>query len=230
MKKINDAAPKGIIFDLDGTLLDSLKDIALSMNEVLVNMGLNPHPISDYRYFVGSGVRELLNRALPEELLTDEMIVEFTDSFRELYSRQWVENTCPYPGILNLLDSLVQNQVLLGVLSNKPHDFTCRMVESCFPKPYFAAVMGARENVPIKPHPESALQIAEQWNISPEKILFVGDTSVDMETARNAGMIGVGVSWGFRTVEELLESGARTILDHPKDLLKDFFAAERSSC
>lgn len=221
------AVPKGIIFDLDGTLLDSLLDIALSLNLVLEKMGLKPHPIDDYRYYVGSGVKELLRRALPEEMLTEKTVTDFTEAFRNVYYDQWKVHTKPYPGILNLLDELAKMNIKMAVLSNKPHDFTCRIVENRLPVSLFDRVRGAKEDIPVKPHPEGAVRIAADWNIAPENIFFVGDTAVDIETARNAGMVPVGVSWGFRPVSELLQSGAQYLLHHPDDLLYYFSHPEK---
>ncbi len=228
MKKHQKSA-HGIIFDLDGTLLDSLKDIALSLNWVLQSRGLQTFPIESYRYFVGSGLRELLYRALPETTLDERMVEEFANDFRKIYLIQWKENTRPYAGIISLLEKLNAMQVPLAILSNKPHDFTCRIVKECLSTRYFQPIYGARENAPKKPHPDAALQIAAAWNLDPRNILFIGDTPVDMETARKADMVPIGVAWGFRTIKELQESGASAILHQPHQLLEKFFARQEKN-
>lgn len=208
-----------VIFDLDGTLLDSLADIAEAANRVLASRELPTFDVSTYRQFVGKGVRALMERALPATHQDPETIAAASDQFRRVYSQTWNLTTQPYPGIRELLTTLGQRGVKLAVLSNKPHVNTTTCVNEFFDATTFVAVLGQRHDIPCKPDPASALEIAEMLDITPDQTLFVGDSNVDMQTAVNSGMKGVGVSWGFRSREELLASGASLVIDHPRQLL-----------
>lgn len=208
-----------VIFDLDGTLLDTLGDIANSMNRVLLDNRLPAHPVERYRYFVGEGVRRLAQQALPENSADDDLLNRCVKSFHEIYSQNWHATTQPYPGIPELLASLSGRPLKLAVLSNKPHDFTRLCVKRFFPDIRFHAITGNRQGVPPKPDPESAIQISESLNTPPERFIFTGDTAIDMKTAIGAGMFPVGVLWGFRSKEELVQNGAKALIGHPGELL-----------
>lgn len=211
---------KGIIFDLDGTLIDSLADIATAANAVLEQFGFAVHPIQDYRIFVGDGVNVLMERIVPGQELTDEFKMKFLLAWKKEYSKQWNVQTRPYDGILDLINELKKGGYRLGVLSNKPQEFTQACVAEFFESDLIKPVWGLCEDRPKKPDPKGALEMASEWGLAPDEILYVGDTSTDMQTAVNAGMWPLGVSWGFRSKQELLAHGARSIIDHPMDLMK----------
>jgi phosphoglycolate phosphatase len=197
--------PRGVIFDLDGTLADSLEDIASAMNRTLAGPGFPVHPISDYRTFVGEGVRKLVERALPPG--TEHLRDAFLAAYQADYAEHLLDATRLFPGISGVLDGLAAAGVPMGVLSNKTDLPTRRMVEALCGRWKFGAVVGERPGVPRKPDPSSALALADALGAPPEAVAFVGDTSVDMLTARAASMRPVGVLWGFRP-KEVLASGA----------------------
>jgi len=208
---------KAVIFDLDGTLLNSLEDIADSANSVLSNHDLPTHKPDDYKIFVGSGISELMSRALPEK--DPDTIDDYVKEFREEYARNWNVKTEPYAGIAAMLDELVSRKIKIAVLSNKLHAFTKQCVDELLPRWKFNIVMGLQNDIPPKPDPTSALQIAKQLNIDPLHILYVGDSDIDMKTALAACMHPVGVLWGFRTKKELQKNGAKTLIEKPQELL-----------
>lgn len=220
---MSSSSPKarGVLFDLDGTLLDTLRDLADSGNEVLVARGFSPHPIDAYRTFVGSGMANLVRDIFPESSrpTSDAEIEGVLAEYRAAYERNWLNSTAPFPGVAALLDRLVGDRVPLGVVSNKAHDFTLRCVEAFLGAWEWSAVLGHRDGHARKPDPAGALEAAARLGVPPEECLFVGDSDVDMMTARNAGMHAVGVAWGFRSVTELRTAGAATILDEPPELL-----------
>lgn len=207
----------GMLFDLDGTLLNSLKDIANAMNTVLERNGYPAHPLKDYNHHVGDGMDTLARRVLPAEA-DSETRARIVREMKRQYSDSWYHWTAPYDGIHTLLHTLSALPLRLGVLSNKPDEFTTVIVEHFFPLTSWAAVRGARPGVPVKPAPDAALAIAAEWGLPPEQILFVGDTSTDVLTAVNAGMPCIGVTWGFRDRAELLRHGAKWIVDHPAEI------------
>lgn len=208
-----------VVFDLDGTLLDSLADIAHAANEVLVELGMPPHELDAYRYLVGEGVKVLFERAVPAEKREPAWIDRCVAGFRRTYERHWNQRSRPYEGIAELLDGLVQRGKRLAVLSNKPQEFTERCVREFFAAWPFDLVLGQREGIPRKPDPAGAIEIARRWNLAPAACLYLGDTSIDMQTAVRAGMHAVGVLWGFRPRQELEEHGAAAIVAHPREVL-----------
>ncbi len=210
---------KAIIFDLDGTLLDTIEDIGAAVNAVLKDFGFPPHELEKYKMFVGDGAEELVSRALPEDNRTDETIRKGVDLFVSYYDEFWRNHTHLYPGIGDLLDTLLRRDIPLAILSNKPHAFTLAMVEELLPDREFEVVRGLQNGIPKKPDPAGAILIAEQLRILPEHFCFVGDSGIDMHTAGNAGMFACGVSWGFRSERELHSAGARKILNTPDELL-----------
>jgi phosphoglycolate phosphatase len=210
---------KAVIFDLDGTLIDTLADIGNSVNRVLARMGLPPHTLEKYRGFVGDGSKMLVTRALGEEARNEKRILECLEGFFEDYGRNWRDLTKPYEGIPELLDELAIRGIKTAVLSNKRHDLTQQCVDYFFPGGGFDAVFGLRASIPRKPHPAGALEIADILMLPLKKFLYAGDSGTDMETALGAQMFPVGVLWGFRTQAELLEKGAGAVIDHPMELL-----------
>jgi phosphoglycolate phosphatase len=208
---------RAIVFDLDGTLLDTLDDIADSANAVLAAEGFPPHTPADYRRFIGEGVAVLFARALPED--DPEAVARCVAAFPEAYGRGWNVKTRPYDGIPALLDALTARGLPLAVLSNKPDAFTRLCVAEYLAAWEFRQVLGQRAGVPRKPDPAGAVEIAERLGVSAGDCLYVGDSAIDVETARRARMRPVGVSWGFRPVVELTQAGAEVILDRPADLL-----------
>ncbi len=212
-------AGRAVIFDLDGTLLDSLEDLADSMNAVLLRSGLPTHPLDAYRYFVGEGIEMLVRRAVPEPERTPERLAGHVAAMRSEYEIRSVVKTRPYPGVPDLLDALQSREVPAAILSNKPHEATLDVVARLLGRWSFRAVLGARPTVPKKPDPAGALEIAGGLGIPPEEILYLGDTATDMRTARAACMRAVGALWGFRTADELREAGAEFLARDPGDLL-----------
>ncbi len=209
-----------VLFDLDGTLLDTLADIGRAANETLEELGFPPHPIESYRQFIGDGLATLFHRALPAGMDAAAVVDQCVDGFRKYYGQSWNVASRPYAGIPELLDGLVNRSLGLAVLSNKPHAFTVQCVNELLPRWPFRVVLGDREGHARKPDPVEALRIATQLDVAPEQMVYLGDSSIDMTTARRAGMIPVGVAWGFRTVDELRASGAVRIITHPLELLR----------
>ena len=210
---------RAVVFDLDGTLLDTLADIGDSANEVLRQHEFPEHPYSAYRRFIGDGVLMLFERALPEAARQPDVIAACAQGFEESYGRHWKSKTTLYAGIAELLTTLQQRTLPLTVLSNKPHAFTVKCVAEFLPEWHFDVVFGQRNAVPRKPDPAGAIEICERLNLPPAECLYLGDSSVDMQTARNAGMLAVGASWGFRDADELRVHGANFVIDHPRELL-----------
>lgn len=209
----------GIIFDLDGTLLDTLEDLADSMNAVLAGLDLPQHPLSDYRYHVGKGMRNLITNVLPPELRNDELIENcFTAMFTE-YGSRWDAKTQPYDGIPELLDALTAMKICMSIVSNKDHYFTTRVVEKFLGRWKFDAVFGERSGIARKPDPVSLIEAAGIMALSPGEIICLGDSGSDMTAAINAGMLPVGALWGFRDAQELLDNGAKKLLKKPGELL-----------
>ncbi len=213
---------QAVIFDLDGTLLNTLADISDSVNQMLSEHGFSTHTTDDYRRFIGNGIQMLVTRALPVAGRSEELIHACVHRAREIYWENWNRKTRPYNGVMDLLNILETKNVPKAILSNKPHDFTVRYVDAYFPDITFLAVMGQNDRFPVKPDPASALDIAQQMGIVPSSFLFVGDSAIDVKTALSAGMYAVGVAWGFKGHEELAKAGCNTLVDHPSEILKLF--------
>jgi len=210
---------KAVCFDLDGTLLDSLADLADCTNKILLKRGFPEHPVDAFRYFVGDGAKMLMTRVLPEEVRNESLIEDCRQDFETSYRECWNEQTIPYKDIPELLDALIGRQLKLTVLSNKPNEFTLLMVENLLAQWNFEVVLGQREGIPRKPDPAGMLEICQQLEIPAEAFLYLGDTATDMKTAVSAGCFPVGVLWGFRTEEELRDNGARAIVKEPLEVL-----------
>jgi len=210
---------RAVLFDLDGTLLDTIDDLADSMNATLQKYGYPPHPVPDYKYFVGDGLANLVLRTLPEDHRDEETLNRVIAAEREEYGRGWANKTRPYDGVPTLLDALEEQKIAMCVLSNKPDDFTRQMVQALLPKWRFAVVRGERKDTPRKPDPTGARRIASELGLPEAAFLYVGDTGTDMRTAVASGMFPVGALWGFRPQEELVEGGAKALIEQPADLL-----------
>jgi phosphoglycolate phosphatase len=211
---------RAVLLDLDGTLLDTLEDIADSVNCVLDRIGFRRHSIEAYKRFVGDGVQDLASRALPEGERDPVRVGKVVAAIREEYSKRWAEKTRPYEGIPELLDALTASGIKMAVWSNKPDDTTRLMVSRLLPRWRFEAVMGAQSAIPKKPDPTGATEIAKRLHIPPGEFLYLGDGDTDMKAASAAGMYPVGALWGFRSRDELLASGAKRLISHPMDLMK----------
>jgi len=206
-----------VMFDLDGTLLDTLDDIARCVNTCLADMGDPPRTREAVRMMVGDGVEVLCARALARS--SPARVAEMIGRMKQYYREQLFVSTRPYPGILDLLDSLRSKSLRLAILSNRPHEVTVPLVEKFFPGPSFEAVLGGREDVPPKPDPHGAFQIAGDLGLRPSQILYVGDSPVDVKTGKAAGMPTLAVTWGFRD-EDLLRVESPTWIAHkPEDIL-----------
>ncbi|MGJ0331384.1 HAD family hydrolase [Arcobacter cryaerophilus gv. pseudocryaerophilus] len=209
---------KTVIFDLDGTLLDSIEDIASSMNKVLESLQLPTHKIEDYKYFVGGGVDILVENALNNQ--SKEIKDEVIKRFKIEYDGKLHSKTLPYDGIYELLDELKKLDINLAVLSNKPHEFTVSYVNHFFKNYNFKEIHGQKKDVPKKPDPKAALDIVKCLDSSCENTYFIGDTKIDMQTAKSANMTAIGVLWGFRDEKELRDFGADFIVSNPLEILK----------
>ena len=208
---------KLVIFDLDGTLVNSLEDLGNACNSALESFGYPVHPMESFRYFVGDGVPMLIRRALPESERSEENIARVKAVFDEIYGRNYNVCTRPYDGITELLDKLKAEGILIAVASNKPDNFTQTIVTSMFGDT-FSYVSGKKEGFEKKPDPQIALHIMEKLGVSPKDVLFAGDSSVDMQTAHNAGCDCIGCVWGFRTLQELTDNKATYIANSPIDI------------
>jgi phosphoglycolate phosphatase len=210
---------KAVIFDLDGTLLNTLDDLADSMNSVLEHNHLPTHPPEAYNYFVGDGIEMLVQRALPFQVAGDDELLRWVREMKGEYARRWLCRTRPYPGVPEMLDAFAAAGIRMTVLSNKPDDASQVIVQALLPNAGFRLVLGATPERPKKPDPSAALEIAARLDIPPCEFLFIGDTPIDMHTARAAGMFPLGVLWGFRPAEQLIEAGARMLVAQADHLI-----------
>ncbi len=219
-----------IIFDLDGTLLDTIPDLAASMNHSLVVHDLNPLPVENYNHYLGDGVYMLAERVLHDQPDPahwedcDQLKKDLIYTMKEAYTHRWNQTTKPYPGIVDLLDALRREGCRLAVVSNKPHDSAVQMTEYFFGSDCFDMILGQREGVPVKPAPHGVNDVIAHLALDRSQILYVGDTNTDMETAKNADLTSIGVAWGFRSVEELTAHGAQFVVHEAKEILDIFLA------
>ena len=207
-----------VIFDLDGTLLDTLDAIAAAANHVLEQRGRPARQAPSYLPHVGYGLNHLLEKTL--ETTNPAELAPAREMFTEFYAANEGPLTRVYPGIAHTLEPLQEAGIRLGVLSNKPQAATARNVAACLPHIRFDLVRGQREGAAVKPDPEPALEMARHWGLAPSAVMLVGDSEVDMQTARRAGMVPIGVSWGFRSPALLREEGAQQVIDDPEQLLE----------
>lgn len=205
------------VFDLDGTLLDTIDDLAYAVNTALTENGFPTHPREAYFYFVGNGARTLVQRALPQDV--EKTVFETVYArYSELYEAHWNVFTKPYDGILDLLAALRADGIPLGVVSNKVHDRTLEVIDTFFPNT-FDAVFGNRPGVPLKPDPAGVFDALAALGSDPAHAFYLGDTGVDIETGKRAGIYSAGALWGFRTAEELTAAGADILCTAPSDAL-----------
>lgn len=209
-----------VIFDLDGTLLNTLKDLTDCHNRVLESEGFPPHPDTSYKYFVGDGARKCVERALPETARTEQIINRCVKAQAKDYADNWHVATEEYEGITSLLKELSRNKIKIGVLSNKDHHFAELCIRHFFPNIAFDVIQGYMHGVPHKPDPTGARIIAEKMGVKCQEIVFLGDSAMDMSTAVAVNMRGIGALWGFRTDGELIEAGASALIETPGQLLE----------
>jgi phosphoglycolate phosphatase len=208
-----------IIFDLDGTLVNSLDDLADATNIVLADSGFGTHPVYAFRYFVGDGFYPLVQRALPENRRDPVTIERLVEALSVEYAGRMTRKTRPYPGIRKLLNACVSSGLKAAVLTNKPDGAAKEVVTQLLPDTAFDRVLGTGVGFPKKPDPAGALCLAGDLGADPGQCVFIGDSAVDMETAVASGMFALGALWGFRTAEELLEAGARMLAKSPLDVV-----------
>lgn len=212
---------RAVIFDLDGTLSDSIHSIKYCGDKAMEAVGMSGFSTDDYKYFVGDGAANLIKRALIAN--GDGELIHFEEAFavyREVFRENCMYRVEPYEGIRELLAALKERGIKLAVLSNKPHIETINVIETLFGKDYFDVIQGQKDNVAIKPSPEGAFQILEQLKMTADDILYLGDTATDMKTGKGAGAFTIGALWGFREREELEEGGADAVIAHPLEVLK----------
>ena len=211
-------APKAFIFDLDGTLIDSLADIAESINRMLDARGYPRCQQEVFKQMVWDGMEKLVERALPQDVRNEALIKVCVEEYRAHYDTLWNAQTRPYPGIVEMLKTLQARGMKLGVISNKAHRFTVPMTEHFFGADVFDHILGQRMEVPRKPAPDGAHEMATFLGLRTDEIAYVGDSGIDMQFAKSSGMRAVGVRWGFRSEAELIECGADVLLSSPAEL------------
>jgi len=209
-----------LIFDLDGTLLDTVADLAASTNYALKQCGFPVHKASDYKFFIGNGINKLFERVLPEGVKTQDNILLIRLHFLEYYGEHNADLTTPYPGISDMLLHLQEAGINLAVASNKYQKGTEKLIEHFFPEIKFISVLGQRENVPTKPDPTIVYDILSIANVEKQLVLYIGDSGVDMHTAQNSGIEAVGVTWGFRPRAEMEEFSPAYIVDNPQEIIQ----------
>lgn len=210
---------KLVIFDLDGTLLDTIADLAESANHALKQLGYPTRDMETIRTFVGNGVNKLLFRALPDEEKTEENVMRMRTHFVPYYDTHNADLSAPYPGIVPLLEELQAKGLMIAVASNKYQEATVKLVKHYFPMIDFVEILGQREGIPVKPDPTIVYDILKKANVSKEEVLYVGDSGVDMQTAIHAGVDAVGVTWGFRPLAELESFCPKGVVDKAEELL-----------
>ena len=212
---------KLIVFDLDGTLVNSIPDLTTAMNTVLAAQGFPQHDETAFLQFVGNGARKIVERALPPKS-PDELITRCLDLFNAEYASVCCCNTYAYSGMANLLEQLAALKLFMAVLSNKPQAMTEDVVRHCFGNVFFDAVEGAKPHAPLKPAPDQLLQLADSCHVTMDQVVLIGDSDVDCQTAQNAACRFIGVTWGFRSRELLLQNGASDLAETPNDILNFF--------
>ena len=211
---------KLVIFDLDGTLLNTIADLAESANYALKQLGYPTHDAETIRTFVGNGINKLLFRALPDEDKTEENVMRMRTHFIPYYDAHNADLSAPYPGIVSLLEELQKKGLMIGVASNKYQEATVKLVKHYFPMIDFVEILGQREGINVKPDPTIVFDILKKAGVSKEETLYVGDSGVDMQTAINAGVDAVGVTWGFRPRAELEGFCPLGLIDKAKELFR----------
>lgn len=206
------------IFDMDGTLVDTLADLFDSVNEMLAHYNFPLCTLDEVRQFVGNGARILMRRSLPDD--KENFVDEALSFYNDCYARHCTNKVKPYAGIMELLTTLEAKGIPLGICTNKQHFAAVEIAKKILAPIKFSYVSGDEPNQPRKPDPTRALACAEKFSVAPEEVAYFGDTAVDIQTAINAGFLAVGVTWGFRPKSELVDSGAKIIVDHPQEILE----------
>ena len=208
-----------IIFDLDGTLLNTLGDISDSVNRILSDEGFPNHTEEKIRSFIGHGIKSLIYNSLPPDKRDNYSVQNYLNAFRKDYSDNYYKKTLPYNGIIEMLNELTKKGIVMAVLSNKPDSLTKNCIDKLLPEWKFEVILGSNDSIPLKPDPAGALLISEKLNILPVEFLFMGDSVVDIQTALSAGMFPVGALWGFQP-NELNGCGAHALIKHPMEIIK----------
>ena len=209
---------KAVIFDLDGTLVNSLDYLAVACNYSLKQHGFNVYPVEDYKYLVGDGMVKLIERAISYDNVSQDIFESVFNTFMNYYRGHYLVYTKAYEGINEALETLKDMELKLAVISNKADDMTNIIVKELFGD-IFAVVTGKREGYPTKPDPTLTLKIIDEMGLKPNECIFVGDSGMDCANAVNSGCYPLGVLWGFRKEAELLENGAKTIINHPDEIV-----------
>ncbi len=213
---------KGVIFDLDGTLLNTLYDLSDSVNSVLASYGYPQHEYESYKQKIGKGMRNLIKVSLPESARNEENISEAVNKFMEAYAKNYMNKTVPYDNITETVQILQENGIKIGVNTNKKSEYAVNLMHKFFPDISFSGIFGEIQGIPKKPDPAGALKIAEIMELSPKEIIYIGDSGIDIQTGKNAGMGTAGVLWGFRGKEEFIANNADYIIENPKQILNIF--------
>lgn len=213
---------KAVVFDLDGTLLNTIDEISHTVNSVLARHNLPQHDVDSFRQFIGDGVKTLVYRALPTDLRDSEDYQKYFSEVMIEYANNLNKFTQPYAGINELLTGLTNLGIKMAILSNKADQFMAEVVDNYFSAWSFEVVFGARHGIPVKPDPTSALEVASIMQLATSEIIYIGDSDVDMKTAHGANMLAIGAGWGLRGREELLANGAHAVIEHPLELLNWF--------
>ena len=211
---------RAAIFDMDGTLTDTLDDLHISVNEMLAHFGYPTRTLDEVRCFVGNGARKLMIRALPADKNSDAQVDAALSFYNECYARHCTDKVKPYAGIMDLLAAVTDKKIPLGICTNKQHFAAVKIADKILAPVKFAQVSGDEPNQPRKPDPTRPLAVMKSCGVEPEDVAYFGDTAVDMETARNANFLAVGVTWGFRPRSELESSGAQITVDSPAEILE----------
>lgn len=211
---------KAIIFDLDGTLADTMPDLQTAMNAMLMRLGYKTRTRADLLMAINNGAREFVRKSLPQEVQGIDFIIDSAiEAYEDEYAKCYAEKSAPFDGIEALLMNLKANGIKIAVLSNKQDPFVKDIIAKLFDRKLFSYIQGQQPKLPRKPNPTAALMIAKNMGVKPSRCLFVGDSDVDMETAKNAGMRSVGVSWGYRETSILEEAGAKFIVKSPDEII-----------
>ena len=209
---------KAVLFDLDGTLADSLIDLADGVNRAISSKGFPTHEVEAFKYFVGDGIPKMIERALPADCRNTEMVNEIKDIFLPYYAVHYADNTYAYSGMPELVDTLKNQGFIVAVVTNKEQDMANEVVTSLYGN-VFDLIFGKRDGIPAKPDPTAALMAMEELGVKPEECVFLGDSGMDVATAVNSGAVPIGELWGFRKEDELLANGAKYIISKPQELL-----------
>lgn len=209
---------KTILFDLDGTLCNTLQDLADATNTVLTLHGFAPRPTENFKQYVGNGAKMQLKRAIGEEI-SDDLFATMLGEYLDYYGSHYLVKTAPYDGVEQTVQSLYEKGITMAVVTNKPEPMAVDIVNALFEE-QMQGVWGNHPDFPLKPDPTMTLHVMAQLGAVPSQTLFVGDSGVDMQTAKNAGLTAVGVTWGFRSRDELLQAGADHVIDDPTQLLQ----------